>query len=46
MKESGNSLESVAGTAANDVWAAGTRWDLNGSGSLSDRSLSMRGNGS
>jgi hypothetical protein len=42
----GGLLYSVAATAGPTVFAAGTRWDLNESGSLSDRTLSMRGSGS
>ena len=39
-------LYAVAATAGPTVFGAGTRWDLNGAGSLSDRTLSMRGSGS
>ncbi|MCU7729542.1 hypothetical protein ODJ79_37990 [Actinoplanes sp. KI2] len=39
-------LYSVAVTTGPTVFAAGTRWDLNETGSLSDRTLSMRGTGS
>ena len=42
----GGLLYSVAATSGPTVFAAGTRWDLNETGSLSDRTLSMRGNGS
>jgi hypothetical protein len=42
----GGLLYSVAATAGPAVFAAGTRWDLNEAGSISDRTLSMRGSGS
>jgi hypothetical protein len=45
QQEIGGLLYSVAATAGPAVFAAGTRWDLNG-GSLSDRTLSIRGSGS
>ncbi|SNY68924.1 hypothetical protein [Paractinoplanes atraurantiacus] len=45
-QEIGGLLYSVAATAGPTVFAAGTRWDLNDSGSISDRTLSMRGSGS
>ena len=45
-QEIGGLLYSVAATAGPAVFAAGTRWDLNETGSLSDRTLSIRGSGS
>ena len=42
----GGLLYSVAATTGPTVFAAGTRWDLNETGSLSDRTLSIRGSGS
>jgi len=43
----GGLLYSAAATTTGPtVFAAGTRWDLNGSGSIADRTLSMRGTGS
>jgi hypothetical protein len=41
----GGLLYSVAATTGPAVFAAGTRWDLNEAGSISDRTLSMRGSG-
>lgn len=46
QQEIGGLLYAVAATGGPTVFAAGTRWDLNETGSLSDRTLSMRGSGS
>ncbi|BCJ45987.1 hypothetical protein GCM10010168_49350 [Actinoplanes ianthinogenes] len=46
QQEIGGVLYSVAATSGPTVFAAGTRSDLNESGSLTDRTLSLRGTGS
>jgi len=45
QQEIGGLLYSAAATTGPTVFAAGTRWDLNESGSIADRTLSMRGAG-